>query len=174
MKVYFESYYNQRNANPVNVQAAMGDKYNVSFVGTPAEADLILLWITPSPKALFQSDGSPIFLSLSKNGVDTAHVNALIALKPTVLAINYTNPWVIDEVYNERTKNNIKGVLATFNTTPDALLDVVTGKFNPSGRMPFTTPVSEEAVSKQLSDVPGYLKGKDYPLFKLNEGLSYH
>ena len=80
---------------------------------------------------------------------------------------------MIDEIYNTKTIKNITAVIATFNTTPDALLDVFTGKFNPTGKMPFTTPVSEEVVTKQLSDVPGYLKGKDYPLFKFNEGLSY-
>jgi beta-glucosidase len=47
------------------------------------------------------------------------------------------------------------------------------GKFNPTGKMPFTTPVSEAAVEKQLSDVPGNLKGPHYSLFKFNEGLSY-
>jgi beta-glucosidase len=39
--------------------------------------------------------------------------------------------------------------------------------------MPFTTPVLEEAVRKQLSDVPGYLKGKDYALFRFDEGIGY-
>jgi beta-glucosidase len=173
-KIYFESYYNQRNANAVNIYPVSDDKYNITFVNTPAEADVILLWITPAPKALFQSDGSPLFLSLSKNGVEVAHINSLTAMKPTILAVNYTNPWVIGEIYNEKTMKNIKSVIATFNTTPEALLDIVTGKFNPTGKMPFTTPVSEEVVTKQLSDVPGYLKGKDYPLFKYNEGISYH
>ena len=102
------------------------------------------------------------------------YVNALSAKKPTVLAINYTNPWVIDEIYHASAPGNIKGVIATFNTTSDALLDVVLGKFNPSGKMPFTTPVSEAVVEKQLSDVPGFLKGSSYALFKYNEGLSYH
>jgi len=92
--------------------------------------------------------------------------------KPTVLVINYTNPWVINEVYNDETKT-IKGVLSTFGTTTDALLDVVTGKFNPTGKMPFTTPISEEAAQNQKSDVPGYDEGPNYPLFKFNEGLSY-
>ena len=67
---------------------------------------------------------------------------------------------------------HFKAVVATFNTTPDALLDIITGKFNPSGKMPFTTPISEEAVQQQLSDVPGYFKGS-YPLFKYGEGLGY-
>ena len=86
--------------------------------------------------------------------------------------MNYTNPWVINEVYNEKTKN-IKGVLATFGTTTDALLDVLTGKFNPSGKMPFSTPVSDSAVENQKEDVPGYLEGSDYALFSYKEGLSY-
>ena len=63
--------------------------------------------------------------------------------------------------------------MATFGTTADAVLDIITGKFKPTGKMPFTTPVSEKAAQNQQSDVPGYLKGSDYPLFKYNEGLSY-
>jgi beta-glucosidase len=80
---------------------------------------------------------------------------------------------VIDEIYNKEKAGSIKAVLATFGTTPDALLDVVTGKFKPTGKMPFTTPVSEKAVENQKEDVPGYMEAKGYPLFKYNEGLSY-
>ena len=80
---------------------------------------------------------------------------------------------MIDEIYNDADKKNIKGVIATFGTTLDALVDVLTGKFNPSGKMPFTTPISEAVVEKQLSDVPGFLKGSNYALFKFNEGISY-
>jgi beta-glucosidase len=113
-------------------------------------------------------------LSLSKNAVDVNYINQLTSKKPTVLVVNYTNPWVIDEIYNDQTKNNIKAVLATFGTKPDALMDIITGKFKPTGKMPFTTPVSEEQAQKQLSDVPGYLKGKQYGLFWYNEGLGYN
>ena len=100
------------------------------------------------------------------------YINKLIARKPTILIVNYSSPWVIDEVYNTKSKN-IKGLLATFNTTTDALLDILTGKFNPTGKMPFTTPVSEAAAQNQKSDVPGYMEGPDYALFKFDEGLSY-
>jgi beta-glucosidase len=172
-KIYFESYFQKRGSAPGRVYSTNDNRYNAEFVNTPEEADVVLLWITPGSKSLFQSDGSPLYLSLSKNGVDVAYIKTLSAKKPTILVVNYTNPWVIDEIYNEETRKNFKGVIATFNTTSDALLDVVMGKFNPTGKMPFTTPVSEEAVQKQLSDVPGYLKGPGYPLFKYNEGLSY-
>ena len=100
-------------------------------------------------------------------------INKITVTKPTVLVINYTNPWVINEIYNDRTKKNIKGILATFGTTSDALLDVITGKFNPTGKMPFSTPVSDEAVENQKEDAPGYLEGEGYALFNYDEGLSY-
>ena len=173
-KIYFESYYQKKDVAPGHVYSAnAGYASTIEFVNTPEAADIILLWLTPGPKSLFESDGSPIYLSLSKNGIDTAYVNNLSSKKPTILAINYTNPWVIDEIYNKTTMPHVKGIIATFNTTPDALLDIISGKFKPSGKMPFTTPISEEVVMKQLSDVPGYLKGPDYPLFKYGEGLTY-
>jgi beta-glucosidase len=173
-KVYFESYYQKRGAtSPSNVYLPAQHNHGLVFVKTPEEADVILLSITPGSKSLFEADGSPLYLSLSKNGVDIAYVNALTAKKPTLLAINYTNPWVIDEVYNNQTRSRFASVLATFGTTNDALLDIITGRYNPSGRMPFTTPKSEEAAQKQLSDVPGYLKGKEYGLFWYDEGLGY-
>ena len=149
-KVYFESL--QRNARgPVsevpNVYLVNDNKYDVEFVKTPAEADALILWLQPTGNSLFGSTGEPISLSLSKCGVDVAYVNKLTAKKPTILVVNYTNPWVINEIYNDKNKN-IKGVLATFGTTADALLDVITGKFNPSGKMPFSTPVSDLAVDQ--------------------------
>jgi len=174
-KVYFESL--QRNARgPVsdvpNVYLPEVNKYDMEFVKTPGEADVLILWLQPTGNALFGSTGTPISLSLSKCGVDVPYVNKLTAKKPAVLVVNYTNPWVINEVYNDNT-SNIVGVMATFGTTADALLDVITGKFNPSGKMPFSTPVSDLAVENQKEDVPGYMEGKDYALFNYDEGLSY-
>lgn len=174
-KIYFESL--QRNARgPVsevpNVYMTNDNTYDVEFVDTPAKADAVILWLQPAGNALFGSTGAPISLSLSKCGVDVAYVNKLTAKKPAILVVNYTNPWVINEVYNEKTKN-VVSVLATFGTTADALLDVITGKFNPSGKMPFSTPVSDEAVTNQKEDVPGYLEGESYALFNYEEGLSY-
>ena len=173
-KVYFESYMQKRGgASPSTVYLPQQKNNDLVFVKTPEEADIVVLWLTPGSRSLFEGDGSPIYLSLSKNGVDINYVNSLSAKKPTVLVVNYTNPWVIDEIYNESTRQRFAGILATFGTSQDAVIDVLTGKFNPSGKMPFTTPVSEEQAQKQLSDVPGYLKGKQYGLFWYDEGLKY-
>ena len=73
---------------------------------------------------------------------------------------------MIDEI-------NIKTILATFGPTQDDLLDVVCSQFKPTGKMPFTTPVSRKAVEENQSDVPGFLKPKGYALFKFGDGLLY-
>lgn len=179
-KVYFESLPKssggRNNSQPQtdgpNIFTENNNQYEIEFVKTPEEAELVLLWLQPGGNSLFRSTGEPISVSLSKTGIDVNYVNGISVKKPTVLIVNYTNPWVINEVYNNNTKNVI-GVLATFGTTPDALIDVITGKFNPSGKMPFSTPVSDEAVENNKEDVPGYLEGDGYALFNYDEGLSY-
>ena len=170
VKVYFETYYdNGKTKNPISVVKPEPNKWNLDFVSTPEEADVVLVWLIPNAGSLFGSTGTPILLNLSKNKVDIAHINQLTSSKPTILAINFSSPWVIDEI----DKGNLKTVLATFGTTKDALLDVVSGNFNPSGKMPITTPVSNQAVLDNQSDVPGFMKPKGYALFKFGEGLSY-
>lgn len=171
-KVYFETYLPRRDQSASIVFKTENKSWGMEFVDAPEKADVVVLWIIPKSKSLFESDGSPLNLSLSKNGVDINYINGLSAKKPTIVAVNFTNPWVMDEVYNPSSKN-IKGVLATFGTTPDALLDIITGKVNPSGKMPFTTPVSEQAAQNQKSDVPGNMEGSGYALFKFDEGLTY-
>ena len=144
----------------------------MEFVASPSEADIAVQWIIPAI-SLFNSDGSPISLSLSNSMINVGHIEEISAEIPTILVIDYSNPWVIDEIYDDENRGNIQGVLATFGTTPEALLDVLTGKFNPQGKMPFSTPVSDQAVEDNLGDVPGYLEEDGYAMFDYMEGLSY-
>jgi beta-glucosidase len=173
-KVYFETYRESGGRGPnqgsaINVNKPTIQNSNLEFVATKEEADVVLLWLIPSGGALFSSQGKPIELSLSKNKIDVAHVNEIINAKPTIVAINFTNPWVISEI----DLGNTKTVLATFGTTQEALLDIVTGAYNPTGKMPFTTPISEQAVKDNKSDVPGYLEPKGYGLFMFGAGIGY-
>jgi beta-glucosidase len=143
--------------------------WNLEFVTNKADAEVVVLWLTPNMGSLFNTQNAPIELQLSKNKIDVARVNETSYHKPTVLVINYTSPWVIDEVDNP----NVKTLLTTFGTSAEALLDVLSGRFNPSGKMPFSTPISRQAVLDNPSDVPGYLKPKGYALFKFGDGLGY-
>lgn len=173
-KVYFEDY--QKNYHDVSPGPGIvyQETYQgIEFVDTPEEADLILVWIKPTIRPLFPADDSPIKVNLSACAVNTDYINELTAKKPTILAINYSNPFVIDEIYNDETQDRFVGVLGTFGVEPEALLDIVTGKFEPSGKMPFTTPISQQAVESNKEDVPGYDEGDHYALFKFGEGMGY-
>ncbi|MFV8375824.1 glycoside hydrolase family 3 N-terminal domain-containing protein [Flavobacterium sp. LB1P71] len=169
-KIYFETYYdNGKSKNPIAINKPNIQYPNLEFVDSKEKADVVLLWLIPNSGSLFSANGSPIELSLSKNKIDITRVNKITHSKPTITVINYTSPWVIDEIDNGK----LKTVLATFGTTQQALLDIVTGLFNPTGKMPFTTPISTKAVLENQSDVPGYLKPKGYALFHFGDGKSY-
>jgi beta-glucosidase len=101
--------------------------------------------------------------------VDVARVNETLRSKPTILAVNFSSPWVLEELQGTSGST----LLATFGTTPEALLDIVSGAYKPTGKLPFTIPVSEKAVADNLSDVPGHLEAKGYALFSFGHGLSY-
>ncbi|MFN4145931.1 MAG: glycoside hydrolase family 3 protein [Runella sp.] len=170
-KVYFETYYDAgRGQNPVTVNRPTIASSPLEFVATKEEADVVLLWLIPNGGGIFNNDGpKPIELSLSKNRIDIAHVNEIIKSKPTIVVVNFTNPWVISEIDHANTQT----ILATFGTTQEALIDIVSGKYNPTGKMPFGIPRSEELVATNKSDVPSHLEGANYSLFKLGAGLSY-
>jgi beta-glucosidase len=158
-----------REGSPSNIFSTENNTWDVEFVSTPAEADVVLLWLIPKGPSLFQSKGGPLHVDLSNNGIDVEYVKNLTS-KPTILAVNFTNPWAVNEIYTGD-KGNINAVMATFGTTPEAILDIALGKFTPSGKMPFSTPVTDEAAQNQKSDVPGYLEGPGYEFFKFNEGM---
>ncbi len=177
-KIYFESYReiapsrnaeNQVAKSPITVLKPEGQFNNIEFVNSKEEADCVILWLFPTTGGLFSSNGKPIELSLSKNKIDIAHVNEILHSKPTVLVVNFTNPWVIDEI----DKSKAKTILATFGTSSAALIDVINGKFKPSGKLPFAIPSSEQAVSENKSDLPGSLEKPGYALFNFGHGLQY-
>jgi beta-glucosidase len=60
--------------------------------------------------------------------------------------------------------------LMVFDALDNALLDVIFGKFNPKGKLPFEIPSSMEAVTRQLEDVPF---DSENPTFEFGYGLSY-
>ncbi|MCX6193119.1 MAG: glycoside hydrolase family 3 C-terminal domain-containing protein [Cytophagales bacterium] len=168
-KVYFETYFNSGRNPAEAIKVAKPNYPGLEFVNTKEEADVVLLWLIPSAGGLFSSQGAKIDLNLSKNRIDVNHVNEIINAKPTIVVINYTNPWVIEEI----DKGKAASIIATFGTTQEALLDIVTGAYNPSGKMPFTTPLNQAVVDSNKSDVPGYMEGPGYGLFAFGHGLSY-
>lgn len=171
-KVYFETYMSNNEGDNAIVFYPATISWDIELVKTPEDADVVVLWLVPQGPSLFASDGSPLHVNLSANNIDVEHVNDLTSKKPTILVVNYTNPWAIDEVYDQSTVG-IKGVLGTFGATPEAVLDVVTGAHNPTAKMPFATPVSDQKAQSQKADLPGSEEGSEYALFRFGEGIGY-
>jgi beta-glucosidase len=84
---------------------------------------------------------------------------------PTVLVLHLERPAVIPELVEA-----CAAVVAVFGASDEAVLDVLFGRAQPEGRLPFELPSSMDAVREQLPDVPG--DSRD-PLFPFGHGLSY-
>jgi beta-glucosidase len=107
--------------------------------------------------------GEPIVLTLPEAQV--ARVRAMMREKPTIVSIHLDRPYVIPELARESA-----GLIATFGVSDAALLDVVSGAFPPTGKLPFELPSSMDAVRAQKEDVPH--DSRD-PLFAFGAGLTY-
>ena len=138
------------------MKALLAKDPSVQVVDTLEQADLALVWLRPTVNQRPENDYADIALS-KLTGIDVEKVKQIEAAKPTVLVINMINPWVINEV-----EPGAAAVLATFDTKAEALLDVVRGRFNPTGKLPITVPADQAAVDRNAPDVPGYAEAFDY------------
>ena len=86
----------------------------------------------------------------------------------TILAVYFRQPYVMDEASGFA---KVGAQIALFGSDDNALLDVVTGRFNPSGKLPFALANSAEAILRQAPDAPGY--APEDTLYPFGHGLSY-
>ena len=83
--------------------------------------------------------------------------------KPVIVIANISNPMVFSEF-----EGKASAILASFNVQDQALLDIISGKTQPSGLLPMQMPASMSAVEKQAEDVPF-----DLPCYRDSEGNTY-
>ncbi|MFO7170489.1 MAG: glycoside hydrolase family 3 N-terminal domain-containing protein [Chloroflexota bacterium] len=102
---------------------------------------------------------------LDFKGEELARILAVLERRPTIVAITLDRPAVIPEI-----AERCAGLLADFGASDEAVLDVIFGRFAPTGRLPFELPSSMEAVRRQKPDVP---HDSENPLFPFGFGLSY-
>lgn len=95
---------------------------------------------------------------------------------PTITVINMNSPWLINEI-----EPNAAAVISTFGVKAEALVDVIRGKFNPTGKLPFTIPANQKAVDNEIGDIPGYAedpsfvyRAKNGDAYVFDFGLSYN
>ncbi|WP_020654701.1 glycoside hydrolase family 3 protein [Massilia niastensis] len=105
---------------------------------------------------------------ISPSLADIQAVMREVGAERTVLAIYFRQPYVLDEASGFR---NAGALLGTFGVSDVALLEVVSGKFKPQGKLPFALAKNLEAIVNKQSDVPGYPAADT--LFPYGFGLSY-
>jgi len=76
-------------------------------------------------------------------------VKAAMNGKPVVVILNLSNPTVVAEFESE-----VDALLINFDIQSQALLDVISGKEEPSGLLPLQMPANMTTVEQQFEDVP--------------------
>lgn len=137
-----------------------------TVVATPEEADAAVIRL----QAPFEERGTVFENFFHAGSLDfpdetLAHLAKVAAAVPTVVDVFLDRPAILGPV-----ADTAAALTATYGTGAAALLDVLTGKDRPRGRLPFDVPSSTEAVAASRPDVP--FDTKD-PRFRFGHGLSY-
>lgn len=150
-----------------NLDAELAGQYG-TVVDSPEAADFAIVrlqtpWYpigAPNPFALMFHHGD-----LDFKGEALAEILTLLATVPTIVVLYLDRPAVIPEI-----SAAAQGLLADYGASDAAVLDVVFGKAQPEGKLPFELPSSMEAVRGQKTDVP---YDSQNPLYPFGFGLRY-
>lgn len=129
------------------------------------EATHAIVWIQPKQDLL--SKNPQITIGPETGIVNVERIIEIQKAVPTITVIKFTSPWLIGEI-----EPNAAAVLGTFGSKMEALIDVIRGNYNPTGKMPFTIPANKEAVANEKGDVPGFAEAPSY-VYQAKSGDKY-
>ena len=146
-----------------------------TVVDSPEEADVVLLFLNTvfngnqpagTDRTLDQMMASRFpDTNLAFNDEILTKAKSYSDLSQLVTLVDLNRPAVLTEL-----KGMSSALVGTFGVSDEAMLDVVFGKHNPSGKLPFELPSSMAEVEAQLEDVPDDTAN---PLFPYGWGLTY-
>ncbi|MDX2268291.1 MAG: glycoside hydrolase family 3 N-terminal domain-containing protein [Bryobacter sp.] len=146
------------------INPAVAARYGYVSTTSPEKADVCIARVAPRSEGFLSGRSTnPIDLTLPAGQLSPLRALAQKCALVTVLYLE--RPRVIPELAQDSA-----ALLATFGVSDEALFDVLTGKFAPTGKLPFEMPSSMEAVRTQLEDVP---HDSPNPLFPFGFGLSF-
>jgi len=135
-------------------------------VDRPGDADVALLRLQapyePRPgavEAYFHAG------SLAYPTEELARILAVLDTVPSIVDVYLDRPAILTEI-----AAHAATLLVTFGVDDEPLLDVLTGRHAPHGRLPFDLPRSTTAVETGRPDVPF---DDPHPLFRYGHGLDY-
>ena len=145
----------------IQTASAYGD-----VVESIAEADIAILRLS-APYEPREGLLESFFHSgdLDFKGAEKERILDILARIPTVVDIYLERPAVIPEIAEQ-----CMALLGNFGANDAAILDIIFGRFAPTGKLPFEMPSSMEAVRTQKEDVP---YDSENPLFAFGHGLTY-
>ena len=149
-----------------NVDADVAADYG-DVVDSPDEADFAILRLnTPyQPRGDFFLEQIFHQGDLDFKEPELSRLLDIMARTPTVVDIYLERAAVIPEIAEAAA-----GLLANFRSSDAAALDVIFGRAQPGGKLPFELPRSMDAVRAQRPDMP---QDSQDPLFAYGQGLSY-
>jgi beta-glucosidase len=105
---------------------------------------------------------------LTPSLADIQAVMREVGPRRTVLAIYFRNPYVLDDASGFK---DAGAIVAGFGVSDVALLDVLSGKSKPTGKLPFALARTQQAIVDNAPDAPGYPAADT--LFPFGHGLTY-
>lgn len=190
-KIYAEAFLKNPEQAQAATQALRSELEDCTLVEDAAEADVALLFVSPSSGEYFNATPGYLELDICENktvhnvdaeGRPTAETHTETTLSgaqrlaeiaaaihanggKVISNINFTLAWQVGNV--ERISDVL---LAGFDTYRDATLDVIFGRFAPTGKLPITLPKGDEVLAVNAqgvcispNDVPGFAKDRYMP-----------
>ena len=148
---------------------------DINKVNTIEEADVILMYLhtvfngnqEPGTDRLFDRFLSNLFpnTDLRFNNQVIKRASEYSQVKPLILVVDLNRPAILSEL------NDLSDALiGTFGVNDEVIHEIIKGKTNPSGKLPFELPSSMSEVEEQFEDVPDDTAN---PLYKYGYGLSF-
>jgi len=135
-------------------------------VSDPSEADFAILRLNaPYEKRKGFLDSLFHAGDLDFKIPEKERILSILDKAPTIVDMYFERPAVIPEI-NEK----CAALLGSFGANDASVLDVIFGRFNPGGKLPFEIPSSMEAVREQKEDLP---YDSENPLYPFGFGLTY-
>ncbi len=146
-----------------------------TVVDTPDDADVVLLFLNTvfngnqpaGTDSTFDQMMASRFpdTNLAFSQEILAKASSYSDVSQLVTLVDLNRPAVLTEL-----KDMSGALLGTFGVSDEAMLDIVFGRHNPVGKLPFELPSSMAEVEAQLEDVPDDTAN---PLFPFGWGLDY-